>query len=61
MRWLNMRKPVFTGEMQNTGLNVPKDALLVGLQGCGKSLAAKAVAGAWSTPLLRLDFGTLYN
>ena len=31
------------------------------MQGGGKSLAAKAVAGLWSLPLLRLDFGTLYN
>ena len=35
--------------------------MLLGVQGCGKSLAAKAVAGAWGAPLLRLDFGTLYN
>ena len=35
--------------------------MLVGVQGGGKSLAAKAVAGMWSVPLLRLDFGTLYN
>ncbi len=60
-RWLEMRKPVFTGELQNSGLDIPKGVLLLGVQGCGKSLAAKAVAGAWSTPLLRLDFGTLYN
>ena len=35
--------------------------LLLGVQGCGKSLAAKAVAGGFGVPLLRLDFGTLYN
>lgn len=35
--------------------------MLLGVQGCGKSLAAKAVAGAWGVPLLQLDFGTLYN
>ena len=34
---------------------------MVGIQGSGKSLAAKAVAGVWQVPLLRLDFGTLYN
>ena len=39
----------------------PKGVLLLGEQGCGKSLAAKAVAGAWSRPLLRSDFGTLHN
>ena len=35
--------------------------LLLGVQGCGKSLAAKAAAGVFSVPLLRLDFGVLYN
>jgi len=35
--------------------------MLLGVQGCGKSLAAKAVAGTWGTPLMRLDFGALYN
>jgi SpoVK/Ycf46/Vps4 family AAA+-type ATPase len=35
--------------------------LLLGVQGCGKSIAARAVAGAWKVPLLRLDFGRLYN
>jgi SpoVK/Ycf46/Vps4 family AAA+-type ATPase len=35
--------------------------LLIGVQGCGKSLAAKASAGIFGVPLLRLDFGALYN
>jgi SpoVK/Ycf46/Vps4 family AAA+-type ATPase len=35
--------------------------LLLGVQGCGKSLAAKAIAGTWDVPLLKMDFGTLYN
>jgi len=39
----------------------PKGIMLLGVQGSGKSLAAKAVAGMWGIPLLRLDFGSLYN
>jgi SpoVK/Ycf46/Vps4 family AAA+-type ATPase len=35
--------------------------MLLGVQGGGKSLAARAIAGFWGIPLLRLDFGTLYN
>ena len=35
--------------------------MLIGVQGCGKSLAAKAAAGILNVPLLRLDFGALYN
>lgn len=43
------------------GLNFPKGVLLLGVPGCGKSLAAKAVAGAWALPLLKLDPSNLYN
>jgi SpoVK/Ycf46/Vps4 family AAA+-type ATPase len=39
----------------------PKGILLLGVQGCGKTLAAKATAGAFGLPLLRMDFGSLYN
>ena len=60
-KWLRLREPVFAGTLNKPGLDVPKGILLLGVQGCGKSLAAKAVAGSWGLPLLRLDFGTLYN
>ena len=58
-RWLENRKAPFLDE--NSPLDVPKGILLLGVQGCGKSLAAKAVAGLWDVPLLRLDFGSLFN
>ncbi len=59
-RWLELRRAVFVGE-GGAGLQAPKGIMLLGVQGSGKSLAAKAVAGAWGVPLLRLDFATLYN
>lgn len=59
--WLTQRRSVFHGEVENKGLDTPKGTLLLGVQGCGKSLAARAVAGIWDVPLLRLDFGALYN
>ncbi|MDX1432386.1 MAG: AAA family ATPase [Gammaproteobacteria bacterium] len=59
--WLALRKAAFTGLQAADGLDPPRGILLLGVQGCGKSLAAKAVAGSWGLPLLRLDFGTLYN
>ncbi len=58
--WLNRRKAAFAGDRPPT-LDPPRGVLLVGVQGCGKSLAAKAAAGLFGVPLLRLDFGALYN
>ncbi|MBV1905940.1 MAG: AAA family ATPase [Pseudomonadales bacterium] len=56
--WLKIRHTEFlTDETEDR----PKGVLLLGVQGSGKSLAAKAVAGNWGLPLLRLDFGSLYN
>ncbi len=57
--WLERRRGAFLDPA--AAQDVPRGILLVGVQGGGKSLAAKAVAGLWSLPLLRLDFGTLYN
>lgn len=58
-RWLADRHSAFlqAGEVKDA----PKGVMLVGVQGAGKSLAAKAVAGVWGLPLLRLDFAALYN
>src|SRR5688572_2627714 len=59
-RWVEQRRVVFSGERSAPGLDPPKGVLLLGVQGCGKSLAAKAIAGGFGVPLVRLDFGTLY-
>ncbi len=59
-KWISQRQRVFLGDAP-VGLDPPKGILLLGVQGCGKSLAAKAVAGGFGVPLLRLDFGALYN
>ncbi len=58
--WLELRRAVFLGAGA-PGIDPPKGMLLLGVQGGGKSLAAKAVAGLWGVPLLRLDMGALYN
>ncbi|MGH8193335.1 MAG: AAA family ATPase [Woeseiaceae bacterium] len=59
--WLLQRKPGFVSGPETAHLDTPKGILLIGVQGCGKSLAAKATAGIFGIPLLRLDFGSLYN
>ena len=60
-RWIEQRRAAFLGLKSAGRLDPPKGLLLLGVQGCGKSLAAKAAAGGFGVPLVRLDFGTLYN
>jgi len=57
--WLKLRKPAFDGSAPQ--LESPKGVLLLGVQGCGKSVAARAAAGIYGVPLLRLDFGAVHN
>lgn len=59
--WLATRRSAYVKTDGTTKLDPPKGILLIGVQGCGKSLAAKATAGIFGVPLLRLDFATLYN
>jgi SpoVK/Ycf46/Vps4 family AAA+-type ATPase len=59
--WLSKRKSVFRGDDSVAHLDSPKGILLLGVQGCGKSLAAKATAGVFGVPLLRMDFGAIYD
>ncbi len=58
--WLRKRVRAFGSEARAFGLPEPKGILLVGVQGCGKSLVAKSVANSWRLPLLRLDVGRLF-
>ena len=59
--WLGKRTNSFTDKAQAFGLPAPKGILLLGVQGCGKSLCAKAVAAQWNLPLLRLDVGRIFG
>ncbi len=59
--WLRKRKSAFTADARKFGLPNPKGVLLIGVQGCGKSLCAKALASLWRAPLLRLDLGKVFS
>jgi len=59
--WLKKRKTAFSLQASNYGLPTPRGLLLVGLQGTGKSLTAKAIANDWQLPLLKLDVGKLFG
>nr|UZC30160.1 subunit 4 of 26S proteasome [Entomoneis sp.] len=59
--WLKKRKTAFSLQASKYGLPTPRGLLLVGIQGTGKSLAAKAIANDWQLPLLKLDVGKLFG
>ncbi len=58
--WMDKRTQSFGQKSRDFGLPAPKGVLLLGVQGCGKSLACKAVASLWRLPLLRLDVGKVF-
>ncbi len=59
--WLERRGRAFGAGARAFGLDAPKGVLLLGVQGCGKSLLAKAVAATWQFPLLRFDMGKVFG
>lgn len=59
--WLHKRAATFTEDARAFGLPAPKGVLILGVQGCGKSLCAKAVSTLWQQPLLRFDVGRMFG
>ncbi len=59
--WLRKRVIAFSEQASSFGLPPPRGVLLLGVQGCGKSLCAKAVSSLWKLPLLRFDVGQLFS
>ncbi len=59
--WLNRREKSFTDAAREFGIPYPKGVLLLGVQGCGKSLVAKAISAAYSLPMLKMDVGRVFG
>ncbi|MEL6381972.1 MAG: AAA family ATPase [Cyanobacteria bacterium J06626_18] len=60
-QWLSRARVGFSAQAKSLNLPPPRGILIVGIQGCGKSLAAKTIAREWRMPLLKLDAGRLYD
>jgi len=60
-KWLLQRRLGFSARAKSYGLPTPKGILLLGIPGCGKSLAARMISALWQVPLLRLDTGSLFT
>jgi len=59
--WLRKRVRALGRDAREYGLPEPRGILLLGVQGCGKSLLAKSIASAWRMPLLRLDMSRIFQ
>ena len=59
--WLDKRERAFGESARNYGLPQPRGIMLMGVQGCGKSLVAKTIAASWNLPLLRLDMSRIFQ
>ncbi len=59
--WLAKRSIAFSDQARSFGLPAPKGVLLLGVQGCGKSLMAKTISNVWQLPLLRFDVGRVFG
>jgi len=60
-RWLNERQNDLTPEAKEHGIEAPKGLLLMGIPGCGKSMASKAIASSWKYPLVRFDLSRVFG
>jgi AAA+ superfamily predicted ATPase len=60
-RWLEQRRGAWDDGAEKFGLDPPKGVIILGTQGCGKSLCARAVAGEWKLPLVKFDTAAVYD
>lgn len=59
--WLTKRKKIFTKEAYDSGIPIPKGLLVMGVSGCGKSMAIKTIPALWNIPMYRLDMNLIFS
>ncbi len=60
-RWLGQRRGAWENSAKEFGLEPPKGVIILGVQGCGKSLCARAIAGEWKLPLVKFDTAAIFD
>jgi SpoVK/Ycf46/Vps4 family AAA+-type ATPase len=59
--WLQQRRGAWDESARSFGLEAPRGVIILGVQGCGKSMCARAIAGEWQLPLLKFDTAAVYD
>src|SRR5947209_15449410 len=60
-KWLRIRQAGFREAGAAAGLEAPRGVLIFGMQGCGKSLCARTIAGEWKLPLVKFDPSAVFD
>jgi SpoVK/Ycf46/Vps4 family AAA+-type ATPase len=59
--WLSRRRGTWEDSAREFGLEPPRGAIILGVQGCGKSMCARAIAGEWNLPLVKFDAASIFD
>jgi hypothetical protein len=60
-RWLGLRRGAWEEQARAFGLEPPRGVIILGVQGCGKSMCARAIAGEWKLPLVKFDTAAVFD
>jgi hypothetical protein len=60
-RWLAQRRGTWEDSAREFGLEPPRGVIILGVQGCGKSMSARAIAGEWKLPLVKFDTAAVFD
>src|SRR6202011_787139 len=60
-RWLAQRRGTWDDSAREVGLGPPRGVIILGVQGCGKSMCARAIAGEWTLPLVKFDTAAVFD